>query len=167
MAEIVNRVANSPLKTFDLESLYVKQERVQLDISQWLFEGFILKEKDFRQALKDFDWTIYQNRLVAIHCSTDAILPSWAPILVASHLLGIASKTIVGSVADLNKILYAEKIQHLDLSEFQDKPVIIKGCSNFPVPEVAYILLLEKLQPIAKSVFYGEACSSVPLYKRK
>jgi hypothetical protein len=167
MAEIVNRVANSPLKTFDLESIYVKQERVQLDISQWLFEGFILKEKDFRQALKDFDWTIYKDKLVAIHCSTDAILPSWAPILVASHLLGIASKTIVGDLADLNKILYAERIQHLDLSEFQDKPVIIKGCSNFPVPEVAYILLLEKLQPIAKSVFYGEACSSVPLYKRK
>lgn len=167
MAEIVNRVANSPLKTFDLESLYVKQERVQLDISQWLFEGFILKEKDFRQALKDFDWTMYKDKLVAIYCSTDAILPSWAPILVASHLLGIASKAIVGDLADLNKILYAEKIQHLDLSEFQNKPVIIKGCSNFPVPEVAYILLLEKLQPIAKSVFYGEACSSVPLYKRK
>ncbi len=167
MSEIINRVANSPLKTFDLESLYEKQERVQLDISQWLFEGFILKEKDFRQALKDFDWTVYKDKLVAIYCSTDAILPSWAPILVASHLLGIAKKSIVGTMNDLDKILYAEKIQALDLSEFQDKPVIIKGCSNFPVPEVAYILLLEKLQPIAKSVFYGEACSSVPLFKRK
>lgn len=167
MSEIINRVAKSPLKTFDLESLYLKEERIQLDISQWLFEGFILKETDFRQALKEVEWAAYKDKLVAIYCSTDAILPSWASILVASHLLGISKKTIVGNLTDLNNILYAEKIQKLDVSEFQDKPVIIKGCSNFPVPEVAYILLLEKLQPIAKSVFYGEACSSVPLFKRK
>lgn len=167
MSEIINRVANSQLKTIDLERLYSKEERVHLDISQWLFEGFILKEKDFRQALKLHDWASYEGKLVVIHCSTEAILPSWAPILVASYLAGVAKKAIVGTMNDLDKILYAEKIQALDLSEFQDKPVIIKGCSNFPVPEVAYILLLEKLQSIAKSVFYGEACSSVPLFKRK
>lgn len=167
MSEIVNRVANSPLKTFDLEQLYDTSERVSIDISQWLYEGFLLKEKEFRASLKTHDWSAYQNKLVRIFCSTEAILPAWASLLVASYLVGIAKKCIVGSEKELNQLIYAEKIAQLDLSEFQGKPVIIKGCAKYPVPEVAYLLLLEKLQPIAKSIFYGEACSSVPIYKRK
>ncbi len=167
MSEIVNRVANSPLKTFDLEQLYDTSERISIDISQWLCEGFLLKEKEFRASLKAHDWSIYENKLVCVFCSTDAILPAWASLLVASYLVGIAKKSIIGTEKELNQLVYAEKIAQLDLSEFQDKPVIIKGCAKYPVPEVAYLLLLEKLQPIAKSVFYGEACSSVPIYKRK
>jgi Protein of unknown function (DUF2480) len=166
MDEIINRVANSTLEVFDLEDYYPNGIRTQIDISQWLFEGFLLKEKDFREALKNHDWSQYQNHFVAIHCSTDAIIPAWASILVTTHVATFAQKVILGSVSDLESALYQEILLQLDYSNYQDKPVIIKGCSKKPVPESAYVLAAQYLQSYAKSIMYGEACSAVPLYKK-
>lgn len=164
--EIINRVANSKLKTIDLEEIYPEGSRVVLDISQWLKEGFILREKEFRSELKSHDWSQYKDSYVALTCSTEAIIPGWAFMLVSTHLTPEAKKVIVGSLDSLETILFQELIEKMDLSTYQDQPVIIKGCSRKPVPENAYIQLIEKLQPVAKSIMYGEACSSVPLYKR-
>ena len=165
--EIINKVANSVLEVFDLEDYYAKDTRTQIDISQWLYEGFLLKEKDFREALKNHDWSQYENHYVAIHCSTDAIIPAWASILVTIHVSPFAKKVVSGNLQDLETALYQEILSTIDYSKYQDKPVIIKGCSKKPVPESAYILAVQKLQPFAKSIMYGEACSAVPLFKRK
>ena len=165
--EIINKVANSVLEVFDLEDYYAKEIRTQIDISQWLYEGFLLKEKDFREALKNHDWSEYENHYVAIHCSTDAIIPAWASILVTIHVSPFAKKVVSGNLQDLETSLYQEILSTIDYSKYQDKPVIIKGCSKKQVPESAYILAVQKLQPFAKSIMYGEACSAVPLFKRK
>jgi hypothetical protein len=166
MDEIINKVANSTLEVFDLEDYYPNGTRTQIDISQWLFEGFLLKEKDFREALKNHDWSQYQNHYVAIYCSTDAIIPAWATILVTVYLTPYAYKVVQGNFTDLETALYQEIILSLDFTKYQDKPVILKGCSKKPVPESAYIMAIQKLQPFAKSIMYGEACSAVPLYKK-
>ena len=165
--EIINKVANSVLEVFDLEDYYAKEIRTQIDISQWLYEGFLLKEKDFREALKNHDWSQYENHYIAINCSTNAIIPAWASILVTIHVLPFAKKAVSGNLQDLETSLYQEILATIDYSKYQDKPVIIKGCSKKPVPESAYILAVQKLQPFAKSIMYGEACSAVPLFKRK
>ena len=167
MEEIVNRVANSKLKTFNLEDLYPAGKREQIDISQWLTEGFILRENDFRDSLKNHDWSAYGDAYVALHCSTDAIVPAWAYMLVTTYLQPVAKKVVVGNLTDLETVLYTEKIGALDVSVYQDEYVIVKGCSNKPVPQNAYILLTQKLQSVVKSLMFGEACSSVPLYKSK
>ena len=166
MDEIVNKVANSVLEVFDLEDYYPSGIRTQLDISQWLLDGFLLKEKDFREALKIHDWSQFQNHFVAIHCSTDAIIPAWASILVTVYLSPFAKKVVFGNLIDLETSLYQEILSTLDYSKYQDKPVILKGCSKKSVPESAYIMAIQKLQPFAKSIMYGEACSAVPLYKK-
>lgn len=165
--EIVNRVAKSPIITFNLENLYSKGERREIDIQQWLYEGFILKEKEFRATLKTTDWSQYNDCFVALYCSTDAIVPAWAFMLISTYLHPIAKKVIVGRQQDLEDILFAEAIKDLDVSSYENKPVIVKGCSDKPVPETAYILLIQKLQPIVKSLMFGEACSAVPLYKKR
>ncbi|MBP9792684.1 MAG: DUF2480 family protein [Flavobacterium sp.] len=167
MEEIVNKVANSVLEVFDLEDYYQAGTRMQIDISQWLFEGFLLKEKDFREALKNHDWTQYQDQFVAISCSADAILPAWASILVASYVVPFAKKVVLGSLNDLESSIYQEEMAKIDFSIYKDKPVILKGCSKKPVPEAAYIMAIGKLQDHAKSVMYGEACSAVPIFKSK
>lgn len=164
--EIVNRVANSKLMTFDLEDFYPEGERVLFDIKDWLLEGLVLREKDFRESAKSHDWSQYQDSFVALTCSTDAIIPGWAYMLLATYLTPIANKVVVGDLETLETILYTEIIQDLDVSEFKDLPVIIKGCSKRPVPKNAYLQVIKKLQPVAKSIMYGEACSSVPLFKR-
>lgn len=164
--EIVNRVANSKLKTIDLEEIYPQGRRQTLDISQWLKEGLVLREKDFRLALKEHDWTQYTGSYIAMNCSTDAIIPGWAYMLVSTYLLPIAKKVIVGNLELLETVIYTELISEMNLSEFENLPVIIKGCAKKPVPENAYLQLIGKLQPIAKSIMYGEACSSVPLFKK-
>ena len=164
---IVNRVAASALITFDLEKLYQKGTRQTIDLSKWLDQGLILKEKKFRAQLKTYDWTVHQDQFIALNCSTEAILPAWATLLVTSHLQPYARKVALGTLNDLEVQLYAEKIQLLDLSPYKDKPVIVKGCSEKIVPQDAYVQLITKLQPVVKSLFYGEACSSVPLYKKK
>lgn len=165
--EIINRVAQSKLVTFDLEDYYPKGERKVLDIKDWLYEGIILREKEFRGHVENHEWSTYQDAYVALHCSTDAIVPGWAFMLVSSQLAPFAKKVVVGSLKNLETALYQTILENLDVSDFTDKPVIIKGCSRKPVPPNAYIMAMTKIQQVAKSVMYGEACSSVPLYKRK
>ncbi|MFY8187001.1 MAG: DUF2480 family protein [Flavobacterium sp.] len=165
--EIVNKVASSALMVFDLEDYYPKGIKIEVDIAQWLIEGFLLKEKDFREALKNHDWSVYQDAFVAVYCSTDAILPAWAVLLVTSHLQPFAKKIISGQLKDFDTIYYASMLETIDYTIYQDKPVILKGCSKKSVPEMAYILAMQKLQNHAKSIMYGEACSAVPLFKAK
>ncbi|WP_276168532.1 DUF2480 family protein [Zobellia alginiliquefaciens] len=165
--EIINRVAESKLVTFNLEDYYLPGKRVIFDISDWLLEGFILKEKEFRASAEAHDWSQYQDAYVALHCSTDAIVPGWAYMLLATKLQPYTKRYIKGSLEELETILYADVINNLDVTEFKDKLVIVKGCSNKPVPPNAYVLIIGKLQPVVKSLMYGEACSSVPLFKRK
>lgn len=167
MEEIVNRVANSKLITFDLEDIYPKGLRVQLDIAQWLYDGIILKEKDFRVSLAKYDWSQYKDAYVALYCSTDAIIPSWAYMLVTTYLNPFAHKTIVGTLEQLETILYTERLFSLDFTSYKDQYVIVKGCSDKKVPDNAYLLLVQKLQDQVASLMFGEACSSVPLFKRK
>lgn len=164
--EIVNRVAKSKLKTFNLEDLYPDGERVLFDIKDWLYEGFVLREKEFRKAVKAHDWAQYSDKFIALTCSSDAILPAWAFMLVTSKLQPYAKKVVLGDMQQLEASIYQELIENLDVSEYKDLPMIIKGCSDKAVPEQAYIQLVQKLQPVAKSLMFGEACSSVRLYKR-
>lgn len=165
--EIINRVATSKLITFDLEDLYPQGKRTVLDIAIWLEEGFLLREHSFRSSVKNHDWAQYKDQYVALQCSTDAIIPAWAFMLVSTQLQGIALKTIIGSLELLETILYTELINNIDISQYEDIPIIVKGCTHKPVPSNAYLLLIEKLQPVARSLMFGEACSSVPLYKKK
>ena len=165
--EIVNRVNASALVTFNLEEHYPQGRRMLLDISDWLYEGIILKEKEFRAFVGEHDWEQYQHAFVAVHCSTDAIIPGWAFMLVATKLRPYAAEVVQGDLELLETVLYKKVLDALDVSDLKDKPVIIKGCSHKPVPPNAYIWAAQKVQAVAKSVMYGEACSSVPLYKRK
>lgn len=165
--EIINKVANSSLITIDLEDFYPNGPRVVFDLKDWLYEEIILREKDFRQNLKDHDWSQYEGKYVAMTCTADAIVPSWAYLLVATYLQPVAKKVVHGTLADLDQILYTELIKDLPLDEYKDGKIIVKGCSKKPVPESAYIQLIEKLQPVANSLMFGEACSTVPLYKMK
>jgi hypothetical protein len=167
MEEIINKVAQSRLEVFDLEDYYPKGNRVALDISQWLEEGFLLREKSFRESLKQFDWTQFHDAYVAVFCGTDAIVPAWASILVTIHLAPFAKKVVSGTIEDLDTALYQDILPKLDYSAYEGKPVIIKGCSKKPVPMGAYVLAAQYLQPFAKSIMYGEACSAVPLFKKK
>jgi len=164
--EIINRVANSKLVTIDLEDFYPNGPRISFDISMWLMEGIVLREKDFRAEAGQHDWSQYKDAYVALHCSTDAIIPGWAYLLLTMHLAPFAKKVVVGNLETLENSIYTEILARLDVSSYEDKPVIIKGCTHKPIPESAYTLLAQKLFPVARSVMYGEACSSVPLYKR-
>lgn len=165
--EIINRVANSKLITVNLEDYYPKGQRVLFDIKDWLFEGLVLREKDFRKSVSEHNWFKYQDSYVALTCSTDAIIPGWAYMLISIYLQPYAKKVIIGDLVDLETSIYQDVISNLDISEFIGKPLIIKGCSKKPVPENAYIMLANKLKPVARSIMYGEACSSVPLFKKK
>jgi hypothetical protein len=164
--EIVNRVANSKLITFNLEDYYPEGERVLFDVKDWLLEGFVLRESEFREQAKNHDWSQYEGKFIALTCSSDAIIPAWAFMLLATYLQPYAKKVITGDLETLETVLYTEVISKMDVSNLQDKPVIVKGCAHKPVPKNAYLLLIEKLQPVVKSLMYGEACSSVPLYKK-
>ena len=165
--EIINRVANSKLITIDLEDYYPKGQRVLFDVKDWLFEGFVLREKDFRNRVSEFDWSQYKDSYVALTCSSDAIIPGWAYMLLSIQLETYAKKIVIGTLDNLETSIYQDIINNLDVSDFKGKPIIIKGCSNKPVPQNAYIMLSNKLKPIAKSIMYGEACSSVPLFRNK
>lgn len=165
--EIINRVNKSPLKTFDLEEIYPEGKRILFDIKDWLFHEIILKEKDFRESVKNHDWSQYKNSFVAVTCSVDAIIPSWAFMLIASELTPFAKKVVIGNLELLETVIYQELMGFIDFRDFTNKPVIIKGCADKPIPNSAYAFLIEKLQPIAKSIMFGEACSTVPLYKAK
>lgn len=165
--EIVNRVANSKLITIDLEDLYPKGKRVLLDISQWLYEGLILREKDFRESVKQHDWEQYKNCYVALHCSSDAIIPAWAYLLISASLSNHAKKVVAGDLELLENMLFNDIIHDFSVEEFKDRPVIVKGCSEKEIPESAYVELCQKLVPVVSSLMFGEACSSVPLFKKK
>lgn len=167
MDQIINKVAQSTLQVFDLEDYFPKEQILTLDISQFLHEGFILKEKEFREQLKNFNWKQFQNKYVAISCNTDAILPAWAFALVSSHLFSYSIFSNQGSVKELLISIYTKKLEFVDFSIYKDIPVILKGCSAKPVPQEIYVLSTQKLIPFAKSIMFGEACSAVPLYKRK
>jgi hypothetical protein len=164
---ILNRVAQSKLVTFNLEDCYPEGKRILLDIKDWLHEGFILREKEFRTQLEEHDWAQYKDAFVALHCSSDAIVPGWAFMLIATKLQPYARKTLQGNLEQLETSIYQSVIDKLDVSKLNDRLVIIKGCSNKPVPPNAYLLITQKLQPVVKSLMYGEACSSVPLFKKK
>ena len=164
--KIVNRVANSQLKTIDLEELYPQGPRTIIDIKNWLFQELILKETEFREHLKNHNWEQYKNQYVALTCSSDAIIPSWAFMLITTYVSPFAKKIVVGNLAALETSIFHDIINNLNIEEFKNKPVIIKGCANKPIPETAYVQLIEKLQPIAKSIMFGEACSTVPLFKK-
>ena len=165
--EIINRVANSKLKVIDLEDYYPAGNRSVIDISQWLMEGIVLVDSRFRESLKDTDFTAYKDHYVAIQCSTDAIIPQWAWMLLQTELSNVAQKVVLGSISDLEAAIYKPIINDLDLTIYKDAPVIVKGCSNKPVPIAAYMQITDRLHSIARSVMYGEACSAVPVYKKK
>lgn len=165
--DIINRVANSKLKVIDLEDFYPKGKRVLFDIKDWLFEGLVLKEKDFRVVVAAHNWSQYQDCYVALYCSTDAIVPDWAYMLISIQLQTYSKLTVIGTLNHLESIIYTSIISKLNIELYKDMPVIIKGCSQKPVPANALVLLSQKLKPIAKSIMFGEACSSVPLFKRK
>jgi hypothetical protein len=164
--EIINRVANSKLITLDLEDYYPDGKRILFDMAPWLFEGLVLREKDFRTQVKEFDWSQYENTFIALSCSTDAIIPEWAYMLIAIQLKPFSKKTVLGNLEALETAIYQDIIQNLDTSSFKDKSIIIKGCSKKPVPSSAYVMITNTLKPLVKSIMFGEACSAVPLYKK-
>lgn len=165
--EIVNRVATSSLVTFDLEEFYVEGRRVFFDIKDFLFNGLILREKEFREQLRLINWSEYQNTHVAIGCSADAIVPVWAFMLVASNLQPVATTVFFGSLQELESNLFFRKLEQVEWEKFRDSKVTIKGCSKVPVPESAYVEVINRLRPLATSIMFGEACSTIPLFKRK
>ncbi len=166
MDEIINRVSASPLITFDLEELYSRGDRMVFDIKEQLFEGVMLKEKDFRAFIKNHDWSQYKDKNMAIVCSADAIVPTWAYMLLSVALQPLASSIIFGSIAELESHLFNRSLSAIDWQQYKDAKVVIKGCSKVAVPISAYVEVTNRLRPIAASIMYGEACSTVPLYKR-
>ena len=164
--QIVNKVSQSGLLTIDLEAFYPQGERVLFDITDLLFQGLILREKDFREFIKNEDWNKYKDKYVALFCSADAIVPTWAYMLLAAQLEPIAKKVVLGNLETLETILYSEILNQLNIQEYNDARIVIKGCGNLPVPKAAYVQITSLLRPVAKSIMYGEPCSTVPLYKK-
>ena len=165
--EIINKVAGSGLVTIDLETFYPEGERILFDIKPLLFQELILKEKDFREFIKNEDWSKYKNKFVGIVCSSEAIVPTWAYMLLSLHLEPFAKKIVFGNLEELEIILFEEAINKIDFSQYKDARIVIKGCSKKTVPINAYLKLSNALRPIVKSIMYGEPCSTVPLYKAK
>ncbi|MDO5655083.1 MAG: DUF2480 family protein [Flavobacteriaceae bacterium] len=167
MEEIVNRIAKSPLVSIDLEEFFPTDACIEIDITQWLHQGLILREKDFREQLNAHDWSQYKEANIALYCSADAILPGWAFLLITAHLQPFAKKIVIGNIYQLYQSLYLEIINEIKLDAYLGKKVMIKGCSKKPVPENAFIYLAQRLLPVVDSLMYGEACSTVPLFKKK
>jgi len=165
MDQIVNKVASSGLVTINLEDWYPKAPRMHIDLAERLFMGQILREKDLREWVASHDWTKYQDAYVSVHCSADAIIPVWAYMLIASRLALYAKKVVMGHPEALETEIYRETIAGIDRETYRDQRVIIKGCGTLPVPDAAYLMLTAHLQPVVKSIMYGEACSTVPVYK--
>lgn len=165
--EIINRVTSSALVTFDLEKYHTPGERVILDIKDQLYEGLILREKDFRQYIRENDWTKYNGKFVAITCSADAIVPTWAFMLVGMALEPHARKFIFGTLEEMEVRLFLEALADVNWSEFDQAKVVVKGCSRVVVPTALYVEVIAKIKPFASSIMFGEPCSTVPLFKRK
>ena len=167
MEEIINRVSNSQLITFDLEELYTPGERVLFDIKNFLFQDIILREKEFRESIKSHDWSQYKEKYVAIICSVDAIIPTWSFMLVSIALQPYAKRVVLGSLSELESQLFYEKLSEIDWEKYRDKKMIIKGCSKVEVPLSAYVEVTNRLRSLAASIMFGEPCSTVPLFKKK
>jgi fructose-1-phosphate kinase PfkB-like protein len=165
--EIVNRVANSALITIDLTDYAPKETIAILDAKDFLFEGIILKEKEFRNTLKEFDFSVYTNKIVALYCSSDAIVPMWAFMLLTSYLNNSASKIYFGKKEEVFQKIFSDNIDAIDATEFENKKVIVKGCGQVPLTEALYIAITKKLQNTVSSLMFGEACSAVPVFKKK
>ncbi|RRB04136.1 DUF2480 family protein [Larkinella rosea] len=163
---IVNRVAKSGLVSLDLEDYYHPGERVVYDLKDNLFMGLILKEKDFREFLKTHDWSQYEGKNVAVTCTEDAIVPTWAFMLLTIHLEPHAHTVVFGTLQDLEEKLYFDAIARINIDDYRDARVVVKGCSKVPVPTAAYVEITRRLRPVAQSIMFGEPCSTVPLYKR-
>ncbi len=166
MSELINKVAQSALVTLNLEELLHPGERVVYDIKDNLFHGLILREKDFRAFIKENDWSVYAGKNVAIICSADAIVPTWAYMLLATKLQAHANYYVFGNLDALEQALMQEAIAKIDPEEYRDAKVVIKGCGSIPVPTYAYVEIMRKLLPVVSSLMYGEPCSTVPLYKK-
>lgn len=162
---IINKVAQSGLITLDLEKFYPTEEIVEFDLKDYLFMELILKEKDFREALANKDWTVFENKVVAIHCSTDAIIPLWAYMLATTYLQPFAKEIIYGTKENVSDQILLKNINAIDSKEFDEKRVVVKGCGDKKIPEAAYVAISGLLTPVAKSIMYGEPCSTVPIYK--
>ena len=164
--EIINRVANSKIITIDLEDYYPNGQRHLLDIKNWLYKGLVLREKEFRSFVENFDWAKFNDDYVAVFCSSGAIIPTWAYLLIATKLKDNCVMNIVGDLDYLEKQIFSEIIKSIDFSNLNDKSIVIKGCSKKNIPIDAYSQLINRLKPIAKRIMFGEACSTVPLFKR-
>ena len=164
---IVNKVAQSALVTLDLEKYYPSGEVVTFDLKDYLFMELILKEKEYRETLKNFDWSIYENKNVAITCSADAIIPLWAYMLAVTFMQPLAKDIVFGTADEVLNVLILKKLQQIDPKDFENKRVVVKGCGDKKIPENAFVEITKILQPVVKSIMYGEPCSTVPIYKRK
>jgi hypothetical protein len=164
---INNKVAESGLMEIDLENYYPKGDVMVFDLKDYLFKGLILKEKEFREALKNLDVSIYKDKLVAVTCTADAIVPYWSYMLVATYLQPIAKEIVFGDERFLHKTLFLRNINGINMNDYTDKRVVIKGCGDLPVGEFAYLEITKLLRPVAKSIMYGEPCSTVPIFKKK
>ena len=168
MAEVfVNKVEESGIITLDLEAFYPKGETVVFDMKEHLFMGLILKEKDFREIMKNLDVTPYQDKYVALTCTADAVIPGWAYMLVVSYLQPVAKEIIFGDADFLHKTIFLKNIAAINVADYEDKRVVIKGCGELQISETAYVAITCLLRPVAKSIMYGEPCSTVPIYKKK
>jgi hypothetical protein len=163
---ITNKVAESGLIILDLERFYPKDETALFDLKDYLFMGLVLKEKEFREAIKNTDWEIYRDKYVGVVCSADAIIPVWAYMLVSSYLQPIAKDVVMGDEKEIHKIVFLKNIQSIDVNEFADKRIVVKGCGETPIEEFAYLEITKRLRPVAKTIMYGEPCSTVPIYKK-
>jgi Protein of unknown function (DUF2480) len=162
----INKVAESNIITLNLEDYYPQGETIVFDLKDYLFMQLILKEKDFREALKNLDTTTYLNKNVALTCTADAIIPMWAYMLVASYLQPVAKNIVFGNEDFLQKTLFLKNLQQINAVDYTDKRVVIKGCGDLPITESAYVEITNILRPVAKSIMYGEPCSTVPIYKK-
>ncbi len=165
-AEFVNKVSESGIITLDLEDFYPKEETAVFDMKDHLFMGLILKEKDFREVMKNLDLTPYKDKNIALTCSADAIIPVWAYMLVASYLQPVAKEIIFGDADFLHKTLFLKNIDRINAEDYKDQRVVIKGCGELPISETAYVAITNQLRPVVKSIMYGEPCSTVPVYKK-
>jgi hypothetical protein len=164
---IVNKVSESGLITLDLENLLPRGESAVFDLKPFLFMEMILKEKEYRQALKDFDWENFRDKNVAVICSADAIIPVWAWMLAVSYLQPVAKEVVMGDEKELEKRIMLRNLDALNMDEYTEQRVVVKGCGETPIPDFLYMELTKRLRPVAKSIMYGEPCSTVPVFKKK
>jgi hypothetical protein len=168
MSEIVNKVAESALYTLDLAKYYPAEDSIRVfDLKPFLFMELILKEKDFREALKNHNWEDYRDKHVGVTCSADAIIPVWAYMLVASYLEPVAKSVHMAGEEDIRNVVLQSNLRDLDVNDLKDVRVVVKGCGELPISNEAYMHITAKLRPVAKSIMYGEPCSTVPIFKKK